>query len=107
MQYQGLSPAEVEESWKKYGANVLEPPPKESAWRLFLGKFRDPVILVLILAASVSILTGGLVESAGILLAILLSTNGRTFPPPNSLPLPERSASVPPSTAREAGRSRR
>lgn len=74
MQYQGLSPAEVEESWKKYGANVLEPPPKESAWRLFLGKFRDPVILVLILAASVSILTGGLVESAGILLAILLST---------------------------------
>lgn len=74
MQYQGLSPAQVEESRRTNGANVLEPPPKEPAWKLFLGKFKDPVILILILATLVSALTGGYVESIGILLAVLLST---------------------------------
>lgn len=74
MQYQGLSSAQVEESRRTNGANVLEPPPKEPAWKLFLGKFKDPVILILILATLVSALTGGYVESIGILLAVLLST---------------------------------
>ncbi len=73
-QYRGLTPAEVEASRKEFGANLLEPPPHEPAWKLFVEKFKDPVILILILATLISAFTGGIVESIGILIAILLAT---------------------------------
>ena len=85
-QYKGLSEAQVLESRAKYGKNVLTPPEKESLFKLYLGKFEDPLIIILmvigIFAVGVSCYEyWGLhedftvfFEPIGIFVAILLAT---------------------------------
>jgi Ca2+-transporting ATPase len=74
----GLTPEEVEESRKKYGANILTPPTREPWWKLLLEKFEDPIIRILLIAAVIAILVGladgKYFEGVGIILAILLAT---------------------------------
>jgi len=72
--YTGLTSQEVLTSREKNGTNLIDPPPRESLWVLFLEKFKDPVIIVLIVATVICLLTGGWIESVGIIAAILLST---------------------------------
>lgn len=84
--YEGLTDAEVLESRKKYGANVLTPLEKDPLWKQFLEKFKDPLIIILMIAGVLSIGIsfyeyfglgeGGEVffEPAGIFVAILLAT---------------------------------
>ena len=84
--YSGLTPAQVEESRRKHGANVLTPPEKEPLWKQFLEKFGDPLIIILMIAGALSIgisfyeyfgLDEGAAvffEPAGIFVAILLAT---------------------------------
>lgn len=48
--YIGLTDAEVLESRKKYGVNILTPPEKEPLWKQFLEKFTDPLIIILMIA---------------------------------------------------------
>lgn len=55
-QRRGLTGQQVEESRRKHGANILTPPPEESLWKLFLDKFKDPLIIVLLAAGVLSIL---------------------------------------------------
>ena len=74
----GLSDQEVLDNRKKYGENVLTPPRKEPLWKLFLHKFDDPIIRILVIAAiltlGISTIHGEYAETIGILIAILLST---------------------------------
>jgi Ca2+-transporting ATPase len=74
----GLSPAQVEESRRQHGANVVTPPKHPPWWELYLEKFRDPIIRILCLAAiaalAVGFHDGHFVEGVGIVAAILLST---------------------------------
>ncbi|MDR2612067.1 MAG: cation-translocating P-type ATPase [Deltaproteobacteria bacterium] len=74
----GLTPAEVEESRRLHGANVLTPPPRDPWWRLYLEKFEDPIIRILLVAAVVAILAGFIegqfAEGIGIVIAVLLAT---------------------------------
>ena len=84
--YSGLSAAQVEESRRKDGANVLTPPEKDPLWKQFLEKFSDPLIIILLIAGALSIGISlyerfGLGEGAevffepvGIFVAILLAT---------------------------------
>lgn len=84
--YTGLTDAQVAESREKYGVNILTPPAKEPIWKQFLGKFRDPLIIILMIAGVLSIgiscyeywglHEGGGVffEPIGIFVAILLAT---------------------------------
>lgn len=76
--YQGLTLEEVKLNRQKYGANVLTPPEREPLWKLFLEKFEDPVIRILMIAAaiaiSVGIFEGEYAEGLGIVAAILLAT---------------------------------
>lgn len=85
MKYQGLTPAEVEQSRVEHGPNVLTPPKRESLIHKFIGCFADPLIRILLVALLLSIgvsvyqfIAGkGIVvfaEPTGILLAILLAT---------------------------------
>ena len=86
LEYTGLSDAEVQVSREKYGENVLTPPARTPMWKLFLEKFSDPIIRILLVALLLSIAvavyhvaTGeagmsALFEPAGIALAILLAT---------------------------------
>lgn len=53
--YTGLSAQEVEASRKEHGENVLTPPAKKPIWLQFLDKFKDPLIIILILAGVLSI----------------------------------------------------
>jgi len=80
----GLSAAEVEASRLKYGENLLTPPAKTSLWRLYLEKYNDPIIKILIVAAMISLALafvkmaatgeGEFVEVIGIFLAIFFAT---------------------------------
>lgn len=84
--FQGLTNEQVVESRAKHGANILTPPAKEPLWKKFLGKFADPLIRILIIAAVVSIgisiyeftSHGGsynvFFEPLGIIVAIFLAT---------------------------------
>lgn len=84
--YTGLTDAEVSESRIKHGVNILTPPAKEPLWKQFLAKFRDPLIIILMIAGMLSIgiscyeywgLDEGstvFFEPVGIFIAILLAT---------------------------------
>ena len=74
IRYRGLTAAEVENSRRLHGENLLAPPEREPWYKQFLAKFDDPVIRILIIAALISTATGGLVEGAGIVIAVLLAT---------------------------------
>ena len=74
----GLTDKEVTESRAKYGSNMLTPPPKESLWKLFLEKFNDSIIRILLIAALlsliISIIHNNYTETIGIFCAIFLAT---------------------------------
>ncbi|MDR1755890.1 MAG: calcium-translocating P-type ATPase, PMCA-type [Culturomica sp.] len=77
-QYKGLSAQEVIENRKKYGDNILTPPPKTPLWKLFIEKFKDPIIRILLVAAVLSLIISVMhneyAETIGILVAIFLAT---------------------------------
>src|SRR5262245_9268804 len=79
LQFRGLTPTEVEASRAAHGNNVLTPPEREPWWKLYLQKFEDPVIRILIIAAAITILVGLVdghyAEGVGIVIAILLATS--------------------------------
>lgn len=82
----GLTDAEVVESRRLHGDNVLTPPAKEPLWRKFLAKLTDPLIIILLVAAALSIGIAfyeyfglghdatAFLEPVGILLAVVLAT---------------------------------
>lgn len=76
----GLTVEQIEQSRLKHGANILTPPAKEPLWRLFLEKFSDPVIRILLMAAFLSLgiyfvdSEGHIYETLGIFFAIFLAT---------------------------------
>ena len=82
----GLSEQQVSDSRAKYGINVLTPPPSTPLWKQFLEKFRDPLIIILLIAGVLSVAISiyeyiGLhqgaevfFESVGIFVAIFLAT---------------------------------
>ena len=84
--YSGLTDAEVTESRIRHGVNILTPPEKDPLWKLFLGKFRDPLIVILMIAGILSGCiscyeywgldqgAGVFFEPVGIFIAILLAT---------------------------------
>jgi len=76
--YTGLNSEQVIESRKKYGSNLLTPPKRESLWKLFLEKFEDPIIRILLIAAFLSLgiafVHKEFAETIGIFCAIFLAT---------------------------------
>lgn len=82
--YVGLTDEEVKISRQKNGENVLTPPVKEPLWKLFLEKFEDPIIRILLIAAFISLgiaivnqITGKgahYEETIGVFCAIFLAT---------------------------------
>lgn len=74
----GLTDSEVHESRLKHGENVLTPPKKASVWKLYLDKYRDPIIEILIVAAVLSLglafINNDFIETIGIFIAIFLAT---------------------------------
>ena len=76
--FTGLNPEQVRENRAQHGSNVLTPSKRVAWWQLYLEKFNDPVIRILIIAAVIAIAAGAYhgeyIEGVGIPLAIILST---------------------------------
>ena len=54
-QFKGLTDSQVQQSRAEHGANVLTPKERRAAWKLFLDKFREPLIIILLVAGVASI----------------------------------------------------
>jgi Ca2+-transporting ATPase len=79
----GLASDRVDEMRQKYGANTMTPPVREPLWKQYLAKFNDPIIRILLFAVAISMIVAlvkgnGLLDTFGIIIAVLLST-GITF----------------------------
>ena len=74
----GLTDDEVRKSRTEYGVNLLTPPKRPSLWKLYLEKFEDPVVRVLLVAAFfsliISVVENEYAETIGIIAAFLLGT---------------------------------
>ena len=74
----GLTQQQVAESRQRHGDNIITPPKDDSAWKLFIEKFKDPIIQVLLFAAVLSLAIAfvekNFTESIGIICAIILAT---------------------------------
>ncbi|WP_347023113.1 calcium-translocating P-type ATPase, PMCA-type [Bacteroides eggerthii] len=74
----GLTDDEVRKSRTEHGVNLLTPPKRPSLWKLYLEKFEDPVVRVLLVAAFfsliISMVENEYAETIGIIAAILLAT---------------------------------
>ena len=75
----GLTEKEIAESRASHGDNLLTPPQRKPWWRLFLKKFDDPVIRILIIAAALAVGVGAVegqyLDGVGIIIAIFLATS--------------------------------
>ena len=76
--FTGLNPEQVLESRAKHGQNIISPPEKVPLWKLFLEKFEDPIIRILLIAAflslGISFIHMEFAETIGIFFAIFLAT---------------------------------
>ena len=74
----GLTDEQVKQSWEQHGKNVLTPPQRTSLWKLYLDKYRDPIIQILLVAAFVSLILAfiekNFMETIGIFVAVFLAT---------------------------------
>ncbi|MDY4889995.1 MAG: calcium-translocating P-type ATPase, PMCA-type [Prevotella sp.] len=74
----GLTSQQVEASREKWGENLLTPPAKTSVWRLYIEKYNDPMVKILLVAAVISLVLscvkGDFMETIGIFLAIFFAT---------------------------------
>ena len=74
----GLSEQQVKENRERWGENVLTPPERTSMWKLYLEKYNDPIIKILLVAAAISlalaVIENDYVEAIGIFLAIFFAT---------------------------------
>jgi len=85
MKFKGLNPQEIEESRKAHGSNSLTQIPPEPLWKKILEGFKDPMIMILLVAFAVQvtlyildileIVKSGThwYEPVGILIAILIA----------------------------------
>ena len=74
----GLTSEQVIERREKYGQNLLTPPHRTSLWKLYLEKYNDPIIRILLIAAVISFILSFIendfIETIGIFLAIFIAT---------------------------------
>ena len=74
----GLNEQQIEQSREKHGNNTLTPPKRTSLWKLYIEKYKDPIIQILLVAAVISlvlsIIENNFIETIGIFIAIFLAT---------------------------------
>ena len=75
---EGLTDEQVAESRRQHGENTLSPPPATSLCKLYLDKYRDPIIQILLAAAAISLVLSVIeqdfIETIGIFIAIFFAT---------------------------------
>ena len=69
----GLEVAEAQARLSKYGPNELAERPRPGFWQLLLGQFNNFVIIILIVAAVISLLLGEMIEAGAIMAIVILN----------------------------------
>lgn len=78
MKFQGLSSQKIEDSRKQYGSNALTQIPPDPLWKKVLEGFKDPMIMILLVALVVQVVLFFMgqaewFEPVGILIAIMVA----------------------------------
>lgn len=66
----GLNDEKIKESKKKYGENILKEKKKKNKAQVFLEQYKNLLVILLIIAAIISIFTGG-IENTCVILAVI------------------------------------
>ncbi|MEG0026104.1 MAG: cation-transporting P-type ATPase [Bacilli bacterium] len=75
----GLSNQEIKKRLQKDGLNILPKEKEKSIVKIFLSEFRDPIVIILIVAAILSYLVGETIDAIAILFIIMLDILMGTF----------------------------
>ena len=67
----GLSKSQISANRKKYGSNKIEEKQKKSVLEIFLEQFKDLLVIILIIAAIISMITGSY-ESTAVIITVLI-----------------------------------
>ncbi|MFJ7367976.1 cation-translocating P-type ATPase [Lysinibacillus sp. NPDC098008] len=70
---QGLQHDDVQKRQQVYGYNVLEEGKKTSTWAVFIGQFKDLLVIILLVAAFVSFLLGEVESTIVIMIVVILN----------------------------------
>lgn len=77
--YNGLSDSQVLENRINFGENKITPPKRTPWYVLLLEKFKDPIIIILLIATAISLVVGffqgSYIESVSIIAAVILATS--------------------------------
>ncbi|MBQ8235021.1 MAG: hypothetical protein IJZ36_05520 [Bacilli bacterium] len=68
----GLSDTEVKKRRDKYGYNMLPKKKRDSVFKIFINEFKDPIVLLLIVAIIASLLVNEIVDALAILFIVLV-----------------------------------
>ncbi|OCA84377.1 ATPase [Bacillus sp. FJAT-27225] len=71
---EGLKEEEVQHRLERDGYNEIKDKEKVPTWKLFLETFKDPMVIVLVIAAGVQLILGEVVEALIILLVLILNS---------------------------------
>lgn len=75
----GLSSKEANVRLQKYGKNVIPKKKKESIFSIFLGEFKDPIVILLIFAILASLIAGEVIDAIAILFIVLIDAIMGTY----------------------------
>ena len=95
----GLTEAAVAESQRHFGSNVLTPLPRAPLWQKFIDKFAEPIIIILLAAALLSMIVEIFKHDSDPGEPPTLAKPGADRPPPD----PKRRRSVRRSGGRRLG----
>ena len=70
---EGLTDNEVKKRREKYGENILDEEEKKSVFRIFLEQFCDLLVIILIIAAIISAVSGNIESTAVIILVLIMN----------------------------------
>jgi len=69
---QGLTDDDVKKRQQIYGYNVLEEGKRTSTWAVFMGQFKDLLVIILLVAAFISFLLGEVGSTIVIMIVVIL-----------------------------------
>ena len=77
--HEGLSKKEAKERQEKYGKNILPKKKPDSIIKIFLNEFKDPMVILLIIAIIVSLIVGEFIDAIAILFIVIIDAIMGTY----------------------------
>ena len=75
----GLNNNEVQKRKEKYGKNELPKKKRETVWHIFFNEFKDPIVILLMVAVLASFIVGEVMDAVAILFIVLLDACMGTY----------------------------